>query len=137
MKNSCNILCCTSLLAGIFVSCTFYNKEQQYPLVSCTADTLSTVSFSKNVVPIFQQNCALSGCHTVAARAGNLVLDSSVAYTDLWKAGTGYIDTSNPAASLLYSQLVSTTTPMPPTGKLDDCSIEMIVKWMQQKAKNN
>jgi hypothetical protein len=137
MKNSFKISYWVWLLSGIFVSCTFYSKEQQYPAIACSADTLQSVSFSKNVIPIFQQNCAVATCHTAAEHAGNLVLDSSIAYTALWQSGTGYIDTTNPSASLLYSQLVSSTTPMPPTGKLDDCAIKIILKWMQQKAKNN
>jgi len=103
----------------------------------CSTDTIGTVSFSRNIVPVFRQNCALSGCHTGSAPAGNLSLDSGVAYAALMKPGSGYINTSTPAASLLYSQLLSTADPMPPTGKLDTCTISLVLKWIQQQAPNN
>jgi hypothetical protein len=137
MKSKIRLSTFVFLQLVIFASCTFYSKEQKFPVVGCNAANIPSVSFSKNVIPIFQQNCATSNCHNVATHAGNLILDSAQAYTALLQTGKGYIDTLNPRSSLLYSQLISTVSPMPPTGKLDDCSIEIILKWMQQKAKNN
>jgi hypothetical protein len=96
-----------------------------------------TVSFTNDILPIFNASCNTAGCHTGTSPSGNLDLDPAVAYTKLMKAGTGYIDTINPNYSLLYSQLISTSKPMPPTGKLDDCKTSLIFKWIQQKAKNN
>lgn len=82
-------------------------------------------------------NCAVQGCHSGTSPEANLDLDSASAYTQLAKAGTGYIDTLNPTAGLLYASLVSTTEPMPPTGKLDECRIRLVLKWLQQKAPDN
>ena len=46
-----------------------------------------------------------------------------------------YIDTVQPENSVLYGALTATSKIMPPSGKLDDCKIEMILKWIQQGAK--
>lgn len=116
------------------------------PLLSCTKDIgrkkvdciiPETVSFSKDIAPLFTANCSTSGCHSGNNPAGNLNLEASVAYAQLHKNGSGYIDTVNPKFSLLYSQMVSVNTPMPPTGKLDDCKLNTVLKWLEQKAKNN
>ena len=113
-------------------SCT--NEKAQLK-VACVLP--ATVSFSKNIMPIFNANCNLSGCHTGATHAGNLNLEPSVAYSQLLQSRTGYVDTLNPQSCILYSKLISESDAMPPGGRLDDCTINLILEWIQQKAKNN
>jgi len=96
-----------------------------------------TVSFNNNVIPIFEANCSESGCHVGAYPAGNLNLERLNAYQELLHPGSGYINVSNPKHSILYSQLISKSTPMPPVGKLEPCEIDLILKWIVQGAKNN
>lgn len=60
-----------------------------------------------------------------------------MAYEQLSKEGTGYLNTDVPNHSILYTQLNSLSLPMPPEGKLDQCSIELILKWLEQGALNN
>jgi hypothetical protein len=96
-----------------------------------------TVSFQGHIVPLLSQNCALPDCHSGNSPQGNLNLEAAKAYSQLMKKGSGYIDTIRPQNSVLYSSLVSVTDPMPPTGKLNSCDIQLIVNWMAQKAKNN
>ena len=118
--------------AVIFFSCT---KDKGTLQSSCNIP--ATVSFSKDIIPVFKQNCSTSGCHSGSNPAGNLNLDSAVAYTKLNKPGSGYLDTIQPNYSLLYSQMISTSNPMPPTGKLNGCTTSLILKWIEQKAKDN
>jgi hypothetical protein len=96
-----------------------------------------TVSFNNDLVPLFNQNCSISGCHSGNAPAGNLNLEPVVAYSQLMKKSAGYVDTIHPQYSILYSQMSSASTPMPPTGNLDQCKIDLVMKWIEQKAKNN
>jgi hypothetical protein len=98
---------------------------------------MDSVSFSTDIVPLFNTYCNISGCHSGSSPEGNFNLESSIAYMELMKPGTGYIDTVTPGFSVLYTQLISVSQPMPPTGKLDDCRIEMVLKWIEQGAKNN
>ena len=104
--------------------------------VKVVCNTPSSISFNSNVVPVFQKNCSSAGCHTASSHAGNLNLETNI-YANLMKNGTGFIDTINPNYSLLYSQIMSTSKPMPPMGKLDECDIAIIYNWIEQKAKNN
>ncbi len=106
-------------------------------LFSCVnkdCKTSSSLSFSSDIQPIFNDNCATSGCHTTSAKAGGLDLSMGKSYDALSKTGSGYINTSNPKSSVLYSAMNSN---MPPSGKLDKCTLEKIEKWMEQGAKNN
>lgn len=116
-----------------FYSCK-YDKAENQP---CNGTTPDTVSFSADVLPIFRASCSISGCHTSASNAGHLNLEDSQAYTELSHQGSGYINLTTPTHSILYSQMNSSSQPMPPTGKLDDCKINLILKWIQQGAKNN
>lgn len=136
MKNKKAYILLPLLLLG---ACTYYKQDNLYPatIVTCVADTLQQASFAKNIVPIFKANCAISGCHTGVNAAGNLDLDSAVAYNNLTTGGAGYINTSNPQLSVLYNQMISTSDPMPPTGLLDKCTTGLVLKWIEQKAPNN
>ncbi|MBY0425154.1 MAG: hypothetical protein K2Q22_05920 [Cytophagales bacterium] len=121
--------------SGLLVGC-YVNKIE--PQTVCAPTAKDSVSFSQDIQPILNQHCATSGCHAGSFPGGSLNLESSVAYTELTRAKSGYLNTSNPTQSLLYSQLQSSSSsPMPPSYRLDDCSINTIVKWMGQKAKNN
>lgn len=116
----------------IYYSCT-NNKAEVTP--ACTPP--DTVSFSQHIVPIFNVYCNNTGCHSGKKPKGNLNLEPSVAYAELMKSGSGYIDTLNPRFSLLYASMNSTSSPMPPPEKLDTCKITLILKWIQQKAPSN
>ena len=123
------------IVALCSMACTHNKGDGLYPSVKCAADTIAVVSFAKDIEPVLRANCAVSGCHTGNTAAGNLDLDSAVAYASLWKSGSGYIDTLNPESSLLYSQMTSIASPMPPTGRLDNCTTALVLKWIEQKGK--
>ena len=107
------------------------------PLQSTSCTTPDTVSFSKDILPIFNQHCNTSGCHVGNSPAGNLNLSAPVAYAQLQKKGSGYIDTITPNFSVLYASMNAVSNPMPTSGRLDDCTVNLVLKWIQQKAKNN
>lgn len=113
-------------------------------LFSCTkakvedvCTTPEMVSFQKDIQPIFNTNCATSGCHAGTKPTGTLNLEASVAYANLTDSKSGYLDTVQPKASLLYTSMTSITNPMPPNGKLSKCTTDLILQWIEQKAKNN
>ena len=120
-----------------YATCTYKNGNQINPLQDCSGLMPDTVSFSKNIIPLLTTNCAIPTCHSGSKPAGSLNLDASAAYSQLGKSGSGYIDTLNPTYSVLYSSLVSTSTPMPPNESLSTCNLQLIQKWMKQGGKNN
>jgi hypothetical protein len=116
-------------------SCTYHKEEQVAPL--CSGVTPDSVSFSNDIIPIFTTNCAMSGCHEGSSPGGNLNLSAVSAYSQLSKKGSGYINVSNPTYSVLYSSLVSGSPPMPPSGSISSCDLQLIKNWMSQGGKNN
>ena len=133
------------LLLGVLLfflySCRYDKYEMPTPdqknVSTCNVLQQDSVYFKKNVLPILSKNCGVSGCHAGPNPEGNFNLEAVKAYTSLLQKGSGYVDTVNPNNSVVISSLNSVSNPMPPTGRLDDCSIKLIYKWMQQKAKNN
>lgn len=110
-------------------------KDVGKPVVTCNIPQV--ISYSSDIQKIFNESCALSGCHSGNNPAGNLNLDASVSYQQLMQNGSGYVDTIQPNFSLLYAQMNSVSNPMPPSGKLDACRLDAVLRWIQQKAKNN
>ncbi len=116
----------------VFYSCK-YDVEQR----SCTEINPTTVSFQAHILPLLRTQCAIPDCHSGANPTGNLNLEEGQAYTELSQNGSGYLNTTAPKHSILYTQLISTSQPMPPSGKLNECSIELVLNWIEQGALNN
>jgi hypothetical protein len=119
------------VLAGIaivFFRCKYDNIDDLRPLPD-------VVSFNQHIIPIFNSTCSLSGCHSGVNPPGHLNLSAPYAYNSLFARQE--IDTLHPEISVLYIMINSTSNPMPPTGKMDNYSVKLILKWIQQKAKNN
>ena len=119
----------TAIFCILFSGCYYDNAEELYPSspdsVSCNTDS---VTYAADVLPIILQNCAVSGCHL-----GPNAEDGS----DLSQYGPlkNYADNS-----LLYSSIShdGTSSAMPKDApKLDNCSIAVIKKWIDNGAPNN
>jgi hypothetical protein len=104
-------------------SCTYHKETGISPERTCQTTVLipDSISFQKNILPVFNKNCSNPGCHSGKFPKGKLNLEQAQAYAQLSKKGSGFIDTVQPSFSLLYSALVSTNTPMPPSGPLEPC----------------
>ena len=137
MKSICLKISYIFYISIILLYACAYNKESASPKETICTDTIKNVSFEKDITPIFTANCTTAGCHSGSNPQSNLNLEASKAYASLSKKGSGYIDTINPTSSVLYSALVSVSSPMPPTGKLPVCDLKRIQVWMQEGAKNN
>jgi len=117
---------------------------------SCTAQALFSGTFDRVQRQIFNQSCAVSGCHDSQSRTGNLLLETGAAYTNLvevaptnpnanaagWKRVHVVDATSgDPATSLLLQKLLG-----PPAGfgarmpfnrpPLDQSLIAVVELWI-------
>lgn len=103
------------IIAGAMAGCA-YSKKDVIQLPCVIADTLS---YSRDVVPILQRNCYR--CHSSASNISGILLDNYSALK--FYAQNGY----------LYGVIshASGYNPMPEdAGKLDDCTIALIKKWV-------
>ncbi len=106
-------------------------------LGSCTSDVIEPkeptipdqVSFSTNVIPIFNLSCNNTGCHAPGGKSPDL--SPGVAYENLILYGL--VDVDAPASSSLYVKI--TTGSMTQYAKTGDA--EIILKWIEQGALDN
>ncbi len=130
----------SSYLVLLFLFLNSCQKAVLEPTVNSSSDTPNLVptSFSNEILPIFTANCI--SCHN----PGAVDLRATNAYNTLVTNASPYnkyIDTLNPSSSFLYQKITMTTPPsggmMPPSGLLPSSSTDLVLKWIQEGAKNN
>lgn len=88
-----------------------------------------SISFSGDLVPIFQKTCALSGCHAVGGHNPTLTADK--AYTSLITGG--FINIAVPTQSAIYLQ----TKPGGQMPTLNALDLRKLLDWIKTGAPNN
>jgi hypothetical protein len=97
------------------------------PTVPTSGDT---VCFTRSVLPIFQQNCGVSGCHSVSSAAKGYV------YVDFQTITARGVVPGRASESLVYQVLTRTSNRMPPSVPLSSANIQLIERWINQGARN-
>jgi hypothetical protein len=49
------------------------------------------VDFKTQIQPIFDRNCALSGCHATDSASGGMILDAGMSYSNLVNVGSSEV----------------------------------------------
>lgn len=98
-----------------------------------SAEITRPVSFAADITPIFNNSCALSGCHSAGGKSPNLTAGN--AYNSLVIGG--YVNTTDAQSSLVYQWMAGKKgTPMPVAGVNKDYNA-LILAWIKQGAQNN
>ncbi|NND95316.1 MAG: hypothetical protein HKN45_10650 [Flavobacteriales bacterium] len=113
------------LISGLFFSSCYYDiDEELYPLGGICDTT--AVSFAMDVLPIIQTHC--TNCHSGGSPSGSISLST-------------HSDIEQQALSGLLLCTMSHAdgcSAMPQNaGKLPDCNISKIQKWIENGALNN
>ncbi|WP_372647909.1 hypothetical protein [Draconibacterium sp.] len=114
------------LIGLIFGGCA-YNWIVEEEVIDPTDPDAPEVSFSAEITPIFSAKC--TACHTTGNQMPDLT--PSNAYNSL--NSSRYINTSDPASSLIY-------TKPSPTGshvKYSESEAALVLTWITQGAQNN
>jgi len=91
----------------------------------------SNICFESEILPIFQNNCAISGCHGQGQARREIVLDT---YENIMAAG---VTAGNARKSRVYKALFGgSESAMPPKGPLTGSQIALIYSWIQGGALN-
>jgi uncharacterized membrane protein len=100
------------------------------PTVDCSPDT---VYFKQTILPLVTSNCAKSGCHDAVSHKEGVILTD---YTNIMRE----VKVSSPASSDLYKCLNETgdeRMPPAPAAEFSLSNKALLLKWIQQGAKNN
>lgn len=93
-------------------------------------DPPEDLSFSEKIIPIFNNKCNITGCHTAGYFALDLTPEN--AWTDI--NNKGMVDLANPSESKLYTKIAN-------PGTHDNRSLPseqaLILQWITEGAKNN
>ncbi|MCB0281341.1 MAG: hypothetical protein KDF60_02075 [Calditrichaeota bacterium] len=123
-------------------------------LAACSTETSinqpdtneQTASFSFIEKNVFRTRCAFSGCHASDTKSANLDLSTTNAYSNLVNVksilsteGLNRVEPGNSQTSFLIKVLDgSNPTKMPLNGApLDQETIDLIAKWIDEGAQNN
>ena len=128
------IILIAALLGGLFIAGC--KKDTTYIIKPMPVVVTKLVSFSKDLVPLFTQNCAVAGCHGAGGKAPVLAADK--AFNSLM-ANTDYINVKSPEDSELYLFLTGKKSPAMPMGKATNPSNinGLVLAWIKQGAKKN
>jgi len=123
---------CTLIVITLFVT----SWTADYESVNDTGDD---ICFERDVLPIFLENCALSGCHNSESRKHGNVFDS---YDNIMNSNKGRsIIPYNIKKSKVYKKITEDTSedrmPPPPNPPLTGAEISMINKWIMAGAPNS
>ncbi len=115
---------CIFFIAGCY-------KDKTVPLSG--PDITRTISFTKDLIPMFNKSCNASGCHNAGGQAPNL--SEANAFSAL--AAGNYFDKNAPESSILYLKMTGKRgTPMPVSGVNKDYAA-LVLAWIKQGAGNN
>jgi len=114
----------------IIVDTTGVPEVPSTPVVNCSPDT---IYFQQSVLPLITSNCAMSGCHDAISHKEGVILTD---YTNISRE----VKVSSPTSSDLYKCLNETgdeRMPPAPSAEFNIAQKSLLLKWIQQGAKNN
>ncbi len=106
--------------------------------LTITAASVTTVSFSAQIQPIFTANCT-AGCHSPGGISAFMNLTAGNAYASLVLSSPPRVIAGDSANSLLYKRITGAVQPQMPLGKtpLSSADQTLIKDWIDQGAANN
>jgi len=117
MKRLLIITTIVSIFSFSIASCYYDNEEALYPSIDSACDT-TNVTFSGTLVKILSNNCYSCHSDANAGFGGNIHLES-------------ISDVRTNSAKLIVAIKQTGAKPMPPFGKLKDCSITQFEIWIR------
>jgi hypothetical protein len=129
MKKNNQILFSTFFITIIFVtsSCRYHNKEDLFPIPISTCDT-TQVTYSGTIIPILNDNCYRCHGTTTNTGSGGIILQDYNVLKGFAADGKFYGDAAHLPGYI----------PMPyDGGKLSDCDLQKVKKWVDNGYPNN
>ena len=126
----------TKIISSLIVLTLFITS---WTIDSGSKNISDEICFERDVLPIFRDNCALSGCHNSESRKEGFVFETyeSITTSNRGRAIIPY----NLKRSKVYKKITEDTDddrmPPPPNPPLTFAEISMINKWIMEGAPNS
>ncbi len=104
---------------------------------------LLNIVYSQHIQPLFHQKCATSGCHTATSAAAGLVLDGWKGVMRGSERGVVMIPFRSKKSHLVFHinrdslRAPVAYPPMPPDKPLRDAEIKLVMRWIDEGARND
>jgi hypothetical protein len=125
MKYAIGLL--TTFCCAFFLSGCYYDKVE-----GPNENLPHNVSFKNDVQPIFNANCAPSGCHDDKPTHDPQLVEG-FSYNALIEGH--FVNTAVPKSSIIYGEIESGG--MPPSGSLSLTDVKIVLAWITEGAQNN
>ncbi|MBS1645867.1 MAG: hypothetical protein JST67_00860 [Bacteroidetes bacterium] len=135
MKKTSFVL--TIVLCLILGSCYYHNWETMNPVAATPPPCIlpDSVSYSRDIVPILTTNCGISGTQAASCH-GSGGLGSNFSSYQHFAGNTSADSTNNVYLDITWAPNALHTMPKG-ASKMDPCTINKIIRWMDQGSKNN
>lgn len=126
------------LIAYLLLTTSACKDQVTDPNVDPVVFPTSNVSYSKHVELLFQQRCAVGGCHSVGTAAGGLAL-TMPSYNNLMNHQPRLVNAGASNNSLLIQRVDGRLAPQMPfdAQPLNANQINGLKKWIDEGALNN
>src|SRR5690348_2356553 len=128
-KKSVILLMALWMGSVVFLSGCYKNKTVNVD----AAEITRPVTFSQDILIIFNKSCNLSGCHSTGGQAPNLT--PVAAYNSLVIGN--YINKTSPENSYIYLKMTGKKGAVMPVGGMNKDYNALILAWIKQGANNN
>ena len=122
----------TGLMLALVIGFTSCYKDIINPVLEEDPDgPPKQVSFKTELAPLFNSNCAKSGCHNNSAGSHKPYLETDISYVQI--VNGGFVNVAVPKASILYINIYGEMSEFIPS-KTDK---QKVYDWIRNGAPNN
>jgi hypothetical protein len=114
-------------------SCKHSPDSVMTPITPPPGGSTSQLCFETDILPIFQTNCAKSGCHDVASHEKDYIFDS---YSNIMRKDVRPGDATNSKVYKVLFETGNDKMPPPPNVDLTVAQKALIGRWINEGAKN-
>ncbi len=120
----------TGLMIALIFGLTGCYKDVIIPQLAADPDgPPQQVSFSADLAPLFQTNCAIAGCHVSGAHKPYMTI--GISYNQI--TGGGFVNTTFPKLSILYKAVYGEMAQYLPSAS----NKQKVYDWIRNGAPNN
>jgi hypothetical protein len=131
MKNNKRIIGYVLAVFSLYLLAGCYKDKTV--ILNTGTEVTKTVSFSNDIITIFNSGCNISGCHNAGGQAPELT--ATRAYASLTDGN--FLNVTSPEESEIYMWMTGKRNLPMPVGGINKDYNAIVLAWIKQGAQNN